>query len=91
MTRLKKLVNLTIEFMKTGLYFVATCFISTFAFWGALSMQNPFPCFAVAFGIWALFFWGWNRRMKKQTERRSREQLFAEYMRSKIRNDRTRY
>jgi hypothetical protein len=72
--------------MKTGLYFVATCFISTFAFFGALSMKNPFPAFAVAFGIWALFLWGYARRSKKEAERRSRERLFEDYMRSKIQN-----
>jgi len=72
--------------MKTGLYFVATCFISTFAFWGALSMNNPFPAFAVAFGIWALFLWGYARRSKKLAERRSRERLFEDFMRSKLPN-----
>ena len=72
--------------MKTIVYFIFTCFISTGAFFAATNMKNPFPAFIVAFGIWALFFWGWNRRSKKQAERRSREQLFENYMRSNFRN-----
>ena len=71
--------------MKTVIYFILTCFISTGAFLAATNLKNPWPAFIVAFGIWALFFWGWNRRIKKQAERHSREQLFAEYMRSKLR------
>jgi hypothetical protein len=74
--------------MKTTFYLIATCFISFFAFMGALNMKNPFPAFGIAFGIWAVFIWGYNRRSKKDSERRSREQLFEDYMRSKIRNDR---
>ncbi|MGY3212418.1 hypothetical protein [Mucilaginibacter sp. HD30] len=71
--------------MKTAFYFIATCFISTFAFFGALAAKNPFPCFAVAFGIWTLFLWGYNKRSKKEAEKRFREQLFSEYMRAKMR------
>ena len=72
--------------MKTFVYFIGSCFISTFAFFGALSMANPWPCFAVAFGVWALFLWGYNRRTKREAARRSREQLFENYMRSTLRN-----
>lgn len=71
--------------MKTAIYFIATCLISTFAFFGAVGAQNPFPCFAVAFSIWALFIWGWNKRAKKAADKRFNEQLFNEYMRSKAR------
>jgi hypothetical protein len=71
--------------MKTAFYFIATCFISTFAFFGALNMKNPFPCFAVAFGIWALFIWGYNRRSKKEASRRFNERMFNEYMRANSR------
>jgi hypothetical protein len=71
--------------MKNIVYFIATCFISTFAFFGALGAKNPFPCFGVAFGIWALFIWGAGRRSKKRAEKRFHEQMFNEYMRSKTR------
>ena len=71
--------------MKTAFYFIATCFISTFAFFGALGMKNPFPCFGAAFGIWALFLWGYSRRAKKDAARRFKERMFSEYMRSKSR------
>jgi hypothetical protein len=72
--------------MKTIFYLIGTCLISTLAFFGALSMKNPFPCFGVAFGIWALFLWGWNRRSKRQAAKRSRERMFEDYMRSTFRN-----
>ena len=71
--------------MKTAIYFIITCFISTGALLGATNAKNPFPAFAVAFGIWALFLWGYNRRSKKQAERRNRERLFEEYMREQLR------
>ena len=70
--------------MKTTVYLIATCFISTFAFFGALGAKNPFPCFAVAFGIWALFFWGCSRRARRQAEKRFQERMFSEFMRSKM-------
>jgi len=68
--------------MKTFIYLIATCFISTFAFWGALGAKNPFPCFGVAFGIWALFLWGVNRRSKRLANRRFQQRMFEEHMRS---------
>lgn len=71
--------------MKTVIYFIITCFISTGALLGATNAKNPFPAFAIAFGIWALFLWGYNRRSKKQAERRNRERLFEEYMREQLR------
>jgi hypothetical protein len=72
--------------MKTAFYFIVTCLVSTGALLGALNAKNPFPAFAVAFGIWALFLWGYNDRSKKEAQKRSREQLFENYMRSKYRN-----
>ncbi len=72
--------------MKTAFYFIVTCLISTGALLGALHTKNPFPAFAVSFGIWALFLWGYNKRSKKEAQKRSREQLFENYMRSKYRN-----
>jgi hypothetical protein len=72
--------------MKTGIYFIITCFISTGALLGATNAKNPFPLFAIAFGIWGLFLWGYNRRRKKEAERRNRERLFEDYMREQMRN-----
>jgi len=74
--------------MKTAIYFIITCFISTGALLGATNAKNPFPAFAIAFGIWALFLWGYNRRSKKEAERRNRERLFEEYLRQQLRNKR---
>jgi len=71
--------------MKTAIYFIITCFISTGALLGATNAKNPFPAFAVAFGIWALFLWGYNRRSKKEAERRNRERLFEHFMRERLR------
>ena len=68
--------------MKTFVYLVFTCFISTGAFMGALYSKTPFLLYAVGFGIWALFIWGVLRRMKKNDERRSMERQFSEFMRA---------
>ena len=72
--------------MKTVIYFIITCFISTGALLGATNAKNPFPAFAIAFGIWALFLWGYNRRSKKEAEKRNRDRLFEDYMREQMRN-----
>jgi hypothetical protein len=72
--------------MKTFVYLVFTCFISTGAFMGALYSKTPFLLYAVGFGIWALFLWGLNRRMRKNAERRERERNFQDYMRYQVRN-----
>ena len=71
--------------MKTVIYFVFTCLISTGALLGNLHAANPYPGFAVMVGIWALFFWGWNRRKRKEDHKRYYEQRFADYMRSQPR------
>jgi hypothetical protein len=68
--------------MKTFVYLVFTCFISTGAFMGALYSKTPFLLYAVGFGIWTLFLWGLNRRMKKNAERRDRERYFNDFMRA---------
>ncbi len=72
--------------MKTAFYLICTCLISTFAFFGALGQKNPFPCFAVAFGIWALFLWGYSRRSKREAAKRLRERMFEDYMRATLRD-----
>ncbi|WP_183580316.1 hypothetical protein HDF18_13170 [Mucilaginibacter sp. X5P1] len=77
--------------MKTAIYFIISCLISTGSLLGGLHAKNPFPNFAVVIAVWALFAWGYNRRSKKEADKRSGERLFAEYMRSKIRNDRRQY
>jgi len=51
----------------------------------ALGSKTPFLLYAVGFGVWALFLWGLNRRMKKSAERRDRERHFQEYMRQQPR------
>jgi hypothetical protein len=71
--------------MKTFVYLVFTCFISTGAFMGALYSKTPFLLYAVGFGIWALFLWGLNRRMKKNAERRNMERNFQDHMRYQVR------
>jgi len=56
--------------MKTFVYLIATCFIATGAYFSALNSANPVPGFAIAYGIWALFFWGWHNRWKKAQQHR---------------------
>jgi hypothetical protein len=71
--------------MKTALYFIITCFISTGVLLGAINAKNPFPAFGIAFGIWLLFLWGYQRRCKRQADRRYREKLFEYYIKEKLR------
>jgi hypothetical protein len=67
--------------MKTFVYLIFTCFVSTGAFMGALYSKTPLLLYAVGFGVWALFLWGVSRRMKKNAERRDMEQNFQNFMR----------
>ena len=73
---------------KNFFYFILTACISTFAFWGGLEAKNPLPLYGVGFALWALFFWGYNNRMKKAATRKFNERMFEEYMRSKMRGPR---
>ena len=73
--------------MKTAIYFIITCFISTGALLGATNAKNPFPLFGIAFGIWVLFLWGYNKRSKKNAERRNQERFFEDYMRDRLRKN----
>lgn len=72
--------------MKTLVYFILTCFISTGAFFAASNMKEPFPAFAVAFGIWIPFVIYLTRRQRRIAERKSMERMFTNYMRSKFKN-----
>jgi len=71
--------------MKTAIYFIFTCFISTGAFYGALYAKHPFPLYAIGFGIVALFIWGCGRRHKKRIEKNDRERMFLDYTRTQNR------
>jgi len=73
--------------MKTVIYFIITCFISTGALLGATNAKNPFPLFGIAFGIWVLFIWGYNKRSKKNAVRRNQERFFEDYMRDRQRKN----
>jgi Flp pilus assembly protein TadB len=68
--------------MRTAFYLIITCFISTFSLFGALCMKNPFPCFGIAFGIWALFLLGCQRRYRKQVRRQMKQQQFNDFLHS---------
>jgi hypothetical protein len=76
--------------MKTFFYFIVTIFISTGAMFAALNLKNPWPAFAIAFGMWALFVWHLRDREKKARIKRERERLFEEYMRMQLRKDQER-
>ncbi|MGF7079632.1 hypothetical protein [Mucilaginibacter sp. UYCu711] len=67
--------------MKTTFYFISTCFIATGFYMAAINSKNAVPGILVAFGLWALFFWGCDRRREKEAKKRERERLLAEYFR----------
>lgn len=69
--------------MRTFLFFIFTCLVSTGALLGGLHAKNPFPNFAIAFGIWVLFIWVQGRRSRKLNQQARNEQAFRDHMRSK--------
>lgn len=72
--------------MKTFFYLIMTSVVSTFAYFGALGSNNrttTLCCLGIVIGIWVLFFWCWNRRVKKEAQRRYREQIFSNHMRDR--------
>lgn len=58
--------------MRTFIYFIATCFISTGIYFASLNSRHPEYGIAIALGFWAWFLWGYDRRMKKAQQRRDR-------------------
>lgn len=75
--------------MKTFFYLILTSLVSTFAGFGALGSKAPAAilcCLGIVLAVWTLFFWGWNKRVKKASAKRSRERLFANHMRTHMRN-----
>ena len=74
--------------MKTFVYLCITSIIGSGAFLAALSMSNPWPAYAVGFGVWALFFWGVVKRSQEAAKRRKRERLFDDWLGSQSRGDR---
>jgi hypothetical protein len=70
--------------MKTFVYLVFTCFISTGAFLAAPGSKYPLLLYAVGFVTWTWFIRGWSKRSKRDASRRNGEQLFQEYMRGQL-------
>jgi hypothetical protein len=67
--------------MKTVIYFIGTCFISTGFYMAAISSKTPQYGILAGLGIWVLFLWGCNQRAKKAAAKRERERLFDDYLR----------
>ncbi|SEF73028.1 hypothetical protein [Algoriphagus boritolerans] len=57
--------------------FLGTIFISFIAMIGALGSDNPFPLFAVAWGIWILYIVSLRTKRKKELDR---ERLIREIL-----------
>jgi ABC-type anion transport system duplicated permease subunit len=57
--------------------FLGTVFISFIAMIGALGAENPFPLFAVAWGIWILYIVSLRTKRKKELDR---ERLIREIL-----------
>lgn len=68
--------------MRNFLYIVLFCFIFNCCYFGALNARHPLTLIVVAGITVILFSWLMVSRHKKQAERRQREQLFEEFMRS---------
>lgn len=74
--------------MKTFVYLCITSIIGSGAFLAALSMSNPWPAYAVGFGVWALFIWGVVKRSQEAAQRRERERRVDNWLRSQTRDGR---
>lgn len=57
--------------MKTFIYLICTCFISTGAYFASLNGHQMLLGIGVAFGVWAWFLWGCDRRSRKAADRRA--------------------
>lgn len=75
--------------MKTVVYFILSCFISTGAFMGALYAPAPILLYLIGFGVWVLFIRGYMKRSRRDAERREMEQSFRNFMRHQVRNKKT--
>jgi len=73
--------------MKTFIYLCITSFIGTGAFLAALSMSNPYPAYAVGFGVWILFFWSLSKRSREASRRKETERMFNNWLRSQQRDE----
>lgn len=73
--------------MKTVIHLLFTFFVSASCLIPGLENHHGWVLYLVTFGAWCWFFASWYKRMKKNNERAAQEELFQEYMRSKIRRD----
>ena len=65
--------------MKTVIYFIFTCLISTGALLGATNgTSTSYALYLVGFGIWGLFIWGVNNRSKKNNQTYFRESIIRD-------------
>lgn len=58
--------------MKTFIYLIATCFISTGICLATLNSGHIVSGYAAAIGLWAWFLWGCDRRKRKAGQKRRR-------------------
>ena len=69
------------------IHLIFTFFISTMCLISALGNSYGWILYALTFAAWTCFFWTVYKRLKRKNERVAQEELFQEYMRSKIRRD----
>lgn len=61
--------------MKTFVYLVFTCFISTGSFMCGLNSPSIWPGYLIGFAVWVWFAWNFDARQKRARERRNREKM----------------
>ncbi len=74
--------------MKIFIYFCITSVFSAGALLAATTMSEPWPLFAVGFGIWILFFWWLAKHDRKAARHRERERMLDDFLRSQTRGRR---
>jgi quinol-cytochrome oxidoreductase complex cytochrome b subunit len=63
--------------MWSAIKFLGTIFISFIALIGALGAENPFPLFAIAWGVWILYILSLHRKREKKLDK---ERLIREIL-----------
>ena len=73
------------EAMKVFIFFCTTLLFSTGALLAATTMSEPWPVFAVAFGVWILFFRWLTGHGREEARRKARERMLDDFLRSQAR------
>lgn len=67
--------------MKLAIKIILASIVCTFAFIGAMGAANPWPAFAVGFGVWFLLIWSLMPSQEGYQGKRKRQKALEDLMR----------